>query len=69
MIEIDIPRRSIRLLVDAGVLAARRATLQARGFKPAQPRKRVVSKALQAYAALTTRAAKGAVRDLSQLAR
>ena len=35
-------------------------------WKPVD-RRRVVSKALQAYAALTTSAARGAVRDLSQL--
>jgi len=69
VIEIDIPGRAIRLKVDAAVLAERRASLAAEGFKPAQPRKRVVSKALQAYAALTTSAARGAVRDLSQLER
>jgi dihydroxy-acid dehydratase len=69
VIEIDIPNRSIRLLVDAAVLAERRAALAAKGFKPAEPRKRVVSKALQVYAAFTTSAARGAVRDLSQLER
>jgi dihydroxy-acid dehydratase len=33
---------------------------------PAQPRKRFVSGALKAYAAMTTSASKGAVRDVSQ---
>jgi dihydroxy-acid dehydratase len=37
-------------------------------WKPAT-RKRKISKALQAYAALTTSAARGAVRDLSQIQR
>jgi dihydroxy-acid dehydratase len=69
VIEIDIPRRSIRLKVDATLLTERHKALAAKGFKPFQPRKRVVSKALQAYAALTTSAAKGAVRDLGQLKR
>ena len=67
MIEIDIPNRSIRLLVDAAVLAERHAALAAKGFKPAEPRARKVSTALRAYAALTTSAARGAVRDLKQI--
>ena len=48
-------------------MAKRRADQQAKGWQPAKPRKRVVSTALKAYAAMTTSAAKGAVRDLSQL--
>jgi dihydroxy-acid dehydratase len=69
LIEIDIPERTIRLAVGAALLAERRAAQAAKGFKPAQPRQRKVSKALQAYAALTTSAAKGAVRDLGQIER
>ena len=64
-IEIDIPKRSIRLAVSDDVLAKRRAAQEARGkdaWKPAQPRKRKVSTALRAYAAMATSAAKGAVR-------
>jgi dihydroxy-acid dehydratase len=63
-IEIDIPARSIRLVVDDTILARRRETMQARGaaaWKPAK-RSRKVSTALKAYAALTTSAARGAVR-------
>jgi len=63
-IEIDIPQRSIRLAVDDAVLAKRRAAMEARGagaWKPAK-RSRKVSTALKAYAALTTSAARGAVR-------
>lgn len=48
---------------------ARGAAMQARGrdaWKPVD-RARVVSPALQAYAALTTNAARGAVRDVTQL--
>ena len=69
-IEIDIPNRSIHLKVDEATLAARRAAQQARGAEAWQPqaREREVSPALQAYAALTTSADTGAVRDLSQLA-
>jgi dihydroxy-acid dehydratase len=68
-IEIDIPERMIRLMVEASVLSERRKAQAAKGFKPAQPRKRQVSTALKAYAALTTSAARGAVRDLTQLER
>ncbi|GAB6053883.1 dihydroxy-acid dehydratase [Magnetospira thiophila] len=64
MIEIDIPARSIRLKVDEATLAQRRAALGA--FKP-KNRDRQVSPALRAYAAMTTSAARGAVRDVSQV--
>ena len=37
--------------------------------QPAKPRKRNVTTALRAYAALTTSAARGAVRDVDQLNR
>ncbi len=69
LIEIDIPNRRIELLVAPAVLEARRAAMNARGkdaWRPVQ-RQREVSAALRAYAALTTSAAHGAVRDLSQL--
>jgi dihydroxy-acid dehydratase len=68
-IVIDIPNRTIRLDLDEAVLASRRSAMEARGsaaWKPAD-RKRQVSSALRAYAALTTNAARGAVRDVSQL--
>ena len=64
-IEIDIPKRSIHLAVADHVLAKRRAAMQARGdkaWKPAEQRKRNVTTALRAYAAMTTSAARGAVR-------
>jgi dihydroxy-acid dehydratase len=38
-------------------------------WQPVKPRPRKVSVALQAYAAMTTSAARGAVRDVSQLKR
>jgi len=63
-IEIDIPNRSITLAVDEAELAARRKTQAAKGFAPAQARNRKVSKALRAYAAMATSAAKGAVREV-----
>jgi len=70
-IDIDIPARTIGLRVSAETLAHRRAAMEARGRDAWQPvgRERVVSQALQAYAALTTSADRGAVRDLSQLKR
>jgi dihydroxy-acid dehydratase len=70
-IVIDIPARTIALDVSPQVLASRREAMQAKGklaFKPA-PRDRKVSAALRAYAAMTTSADKGAVRDVSQIER
>ncbi len=68
-ISIDIPGRRIELLVDPVTLAERRRAMDARGAAAWKPldRQRPVSAALRAYAALTTSAARGAVRDLSQL--
>lgn len=68
---IDIPNRTINVDLSDEVLAERRAAMEARGDKAWQPvnRERKVSLALQAYAALTTSASKGAVRDLEQLKR
>ncbi|MFO1236500.1 MAG: dihydroxy-acid dehydratase [Alphaproteobacteria bacterium] len=69
-IEIDIPARSIRLAVSDAELERRRAKMEAQGdaaWLPPRPRK--VSPALQAYAAMTTSAARGAVRDVTQLRR
>ncbi|MCX9158521.1 dihydroxy-acid dehydratase [Niveibacterium sp. 24ML] len=70
-IEIDIPNRSIRLAVSDQELVRRQAEMEARGAKAWKPANRVraVSQALQAYAAMTTSADTGAVRDLSQLKR
>jgi dihydroxy-acid dehydratase len=69
LIDIDIPARTIELRVSSEELAHRRAKMEDRGLDAWQPigRERVVSQALQAYAALTTSADRGAVRDLSQL--
>jgi dihydroxy-acid dehydratase len=68
---IDIPNRTINVDVTDDVLAERRIAMDARGDAAWQPvkREREVSLALQAYAALTTSASKGAVRDLEQLKR
>ncbi len=67
-IDIDIPQRTIHLKVSDEELARRRAARDALGWQP-ENRQRSVSAALQAYAAMTTSAARGAVRDVSQLAR
>jgi dihydroxy-acid dehydratase len=64
VIEIDIARRRVELLVPDGDLAARRATLEAAGgYRPAK-RDRPVSAALRAYAAMATSASTGAVRNV-----
>ena len=68
-IEINIPQRTIHLAVAESVLATRRAAIEARGaeaWKPAATRPRKVSAALKVYAAFTTSAARGAVRDINQ---
>jgi len=68
-IEIDIPNRRIAVAVSDTVLAERRAAMEAKGAAAWKPvnRARQVSPALQAYAAMTTSASRGAVRDVSQL--
>ncbi len=71
-IEIDIPNRTIHLAVSDEELDARRKAMEAKGdaaWAPKHPRPRKVSAALQAYAAMTTSAARGAVRDVTQLKR
>ena len=68
-IEIDIPNRTIHLAISDEEMAHRRAHMEAKGkaaWKPVN-RTREVSFALRAYAAMTTSAAKGAVRDVTQI--
>jgi dihydroxy-acid dehydratase len=67
-IAIDIPNRSINLKVAPEVVAERRAAMLAKGDAAWTPgkRERKVSQALRAYAAFTTSAARGAVRDVDQ---
>lgn len=65
-IEIDIPNRTINLAVSEGELADRRAEQEKRGYKPAETRKRNVTTALRAYAAMATSAAQGAVRRVPE---
>ena len=69
-IRIDIPNRSINVLLDEAELNKRRKTMDAKGeagWKPVKDRPRKVSAALKAYAKMATSADKGAVRDISQL--
>ncbi|MDO9064787.1 MAG: dihydroxy-acid dehydratase, partial [Sulfuricella sp.] len=70
-IEIDIPNRTINLRISDEDLAHRRLSMEGKGSRAWKPegRNRIVSAALRAYAAMTTSAAKGAVRDVSQVER
>jgi dihydroxy-acid dehydratase len=70
-IEIDIPNRTIHLAITDEEMSHRRATMEAKAHHAWKPvsRERVVSPALRAYAAMSTSAAKGAVRDVSQIER
>jgi len=64
-LEIDIPRRILRLCVSEAELARRRSAMESRGPAAWRPvsRRRTVSKALRAYAAMATSASRGAVRE------
>lgn len=71
-IEIDIPNRTIHLAISDAEMDRRRAAMDAKGdaaWMPVSKRDRAISPALQAYAAMTTSAARGAIRDVSQLKR
>lgn len=70
MVEIDIPNRTINVQLTDEQLAERRQAMFAKGhdaWKPVKPRERKVSAALRAYAAMTTSAAFGAVRNVDQI--
>ncbi|MBK1795303.1 dihydroxy-acid dehydratase [Devosia sp. WQ 349] len=67
IIEIDIPNRTVNVLVNDAEMAARRVEQDKLGWKPAEKRKRKVTTALKAYAMLVTSASTGAVRDVSKL--
>ncbi|VBB69348.1 Dihydroxy-acid dehydratase [invertebrate metagenome] len=71
IIHINIPARTLHVAADAAVLEKRRQAMQAKGISAWMPahRNRPVSAALQAYARLTTSAARGAVRDITQVMR
>jgi dihydroxy-acid dehydratase len=66
LVEIDIPGRSLRVAVPDEEFSRRRAAMEERGEAAWHPanRRRSVSMALKAYAALTTSASRGAVRDV-----
>ncbi|MDG1322163.1 MAG: dihydroxy-acid dehydratase, partial [Porticoccaceae bacterium] len=66
-IKIDIPNRTIDVLVSDEELNQRRKAQDKIGWTPLEDRPRKVTAALKAYAKLATSADKGAVRDLSQL--
>ena len=69
IIDIDIPNRTISLRISDEELAKRQTAMAQRGAKAWKPanRQRAVSAALRAYAAMTTSADTGAVRDISQI--
>jgi dihydroxy-acid dehydratase len=69
IIEIDIPNRTINLQISDAALIERRAKMEAKGKDAWKPlgRERYLSSALRAFAAMTTSAAFGAVRDVSQI--
>jgi dihydroxy-acid dehydratase len=69
IIEIDIPKRVLRVALSGTEIANRRKAMEAKGAAAWKPlaRDRKVSKALLAYAASTTSAARGAVRDVTQI--
>lgn len=65
---VDIATRSLELVITDDELERRRAAMESRGSGAWKPvRDRTVSQALRAYAAMTTSAARGAVRDVSQV--
>lgn len=71
IIEIDIPKRRIHLAVPDEEIVSRRLAMEGKGslaWKP-ENRTRKISTALKAYAAMTTSAARGAVRNVDQTIR
>jgi dihydroxy-acid dehydratase len=66
IIEINIPKRSINVLITDAELNARKAEEEKRGKEAFTPisRKRNISKALKAYASMVTSADTGAVREI-----
>jgi dihydroxy-acid dehydratase len=67
IIRIDIPNRTIDVLLSDEELAARRVEQDKLGWKPKEERPRAVSAALKVFGKMATSADKGAVRDLSKL--
>ncbi|MBN1143510.1 MAG: dihydroxy-acid dehydratase [Bacteroidales bacterium] len=66
IIEINIPARSVNVVLPQGVLEQRRQKEAERGIEAYTPvsRNRKISKALKAYASMVTSADKGAVREV-----
>lgn len=64
-IKINIPERTIELVVPQSSLNKRMGHLRSKGFKPSN-RNRVVSKALRAYASMVSSADKGAIRIVEE---
>jgi len=71
IIKINIPERSINVDLSEDEIKLRTDMMQEHGSRAYRPlnRERKVSRALKAYAAMTTSAARGAVRDVLQLRR
>ena len=67
IIKIDIPNRTIDVLLSDKELKKRREQQDSVGWHPVEDRPRKVTPALKAFAKLATSADKGAVRDLTQL--
>ncbi|MBL6893898.1 MAG: dihydroxy-acid dehydratase [Porticoccaceae bacterium] len=67
IIKIDIPNRTIDVLLSDKELKKRREQQDSVGWQPVEDRPRTVTPALKAFAKLATSADKGAVRDLTQL--
>ena len=67
IIKIDIPNRTIDVLLSDKELKKRRKQQDSVGWQPVEDRPRKVTPALKAFAKLATSADKGAVRDLTQL--
>ena len=69
IIKINIPQRSINLDIDDQEMLKRRDKMLGKenAWHPLEKRQRVVSTALQAYAAMATSASRGAVRDVGLL--
>jgi dihydroxy-acid dehydratase len=67
IIKIDIPNRTIDVLLSDKELKKRREQQDSVGWQPVEDRPRKVTPALKAFAKLATSADKGAVRDLKQL--
>ncbi len=70
IIRIDIPNRTINVLLSDEELQQRRTAMEAKGinaWKPVEERPRKISPALKVYAHFATSADKGAVRDISKI--